>query len=86
MFVSSTFRSLLWSVGRGEQFTPLAKIGCGLSSGCCFGGGDRSISKWGTWSHKMARGFRVLNVAEKNDAAKSLADLMSRGRFRRVSY
>ncbi|XP_038064080.1 DNA topoisomerase 3-alpha-like [Patiria miniata] len=31
----------------------------------------------------MARGMRVLNVAEKNDAAKSLADLMSRGRYRR---
>ncbi|XP_022093607.1 DNA topoisomerase 3-alpha-like [Acanthaster planci] len=31
----------------------------------------------------MARGLRVLNVAEKNDAAKSLADLMSRGRYRR---
>ena len=33
----------------------------------------------------MARGMKVLNVAEKNDAAKSLADLMSRGRYRRVS-
>ena len=29
---------------------------------------------------------RVLNVAEKNDAAKSLSDLMSRGRYRRVSF
>ena len=28
---------------------------------------------------------RVLNVAEKNDAAKSLAELMSRGRYRKVS-
>ena len=27
---------------------------------------------------------RVLNVAEKNDAAKSLADVMSRGRYRKV--
>ena len=33
---------------------------------------------------QMARGNRVLNVAEKNDAAKSLSDLMSNGRFRRV--
>ena len=29
---------------------------------------------------------RVLNVAEKNDAAKSLSELMSRGRYRRVSF
>ena len=29
---------------------------------------------------------RVLNVAEKNDAAKELAKIMSRGRFQRVSY
>ena len=80
MFVSR-LRSLFWNVGR-EKLT-LAKIGCSLSSaGCCFGGG---ISKLGTWNHKMARGLRVLNVAEKNDAAKSLADLMSRGQFRRVS-
>ena len=27
---------------------------------------------------------RILNVAEKNDAAKSLADIMSRGGFRKV--
>ena len=27
---------------------------------------------------------RVLNVAEKNDAAKSLADIMSRGRYSKV--
>ena len=27
---------------------------------------------------------RILNVAEKNDAAKSLADIMSSGRYRRV--
>lgn len=29
---------------------------------------------------------RVLNVAEKNDAAKSLADVMSRGGYRKVRY
>ena len=29
---------------------------------------------------------RVLNVAEKNDAAKELAKIMSHGRFQRVSY
>ena len=29
---------------------------------------------------------RVLNVAEKNDAAKELAKIMSRGHFQRVSY
>lgn len=28
---------------------------------------------------------RVLNVAEKNDAAKSLADIMSRGRYNKVN-
>ena len=28
---------------------------------------------------------RVLNVAEKNDAAKSLSDIMSGGRYRKVS-
>jgi len=28
---------------------------------------------------------RVLNVAEKNDAAKSLADLMSGGRYNKVN-
>jgi len=28
--------------------------------------------------------FRVLNVAEKNDAAKSLADIMSGGRYSKV--
>jgi hypothetical protein len=28
---------------------------------------------------------KVLNVAEKNDAAKELAKIMSRGRFDRVS-
>jgi hypothetical protein len=27
---------------------------------------------------------RVLNVAEKNDAAKSLAEIMSRGRYTKV--
>lgn len=27
---------------------------------------------------------KVLNVAEKNDAAKSIAEVMSRGRFNRV--
>ena len=27
---------------------------------------------------------KVLNVAEKNDAAKSIADVMSRGRYQRV--
>ena len=29
---------------------------------------------------------RILNVAEKNDAAKSLADIMSGGRYRRVCH
>lgn len=29
-------------------------------------------------------GMLVLNVAEKNDAAKSLANIMSSGRFNRV--
>ena len=29
---------------------------------------------------------RVLNVAEKNDAAKELAKIMSHGRFQRVSH
>jgi hypothetical protein len=29
---------------------------------------------------------RVLNVAEKNDAAKSLAEIMSRGRYTKVTY
>jgi len=28
---------------------------------------------------------KVLNVAEKNDAAKSISDVMSRGGFNRVS-
>ena len=28
---------------------------------------------------------RILNVAEKNDAAKSLAEIMSRGRYRKVT-
>lgn len=27
---------------------------------------------------------RVLNVAEKNDAAKSISDVMSNGRYRKV--
>ena len=27
---------------------------------------------------------KVLNVAEKNDAAKSIAEVMSRGRYQRV--
>lgn len=27
---------------------------------------------------------RILNVAEKNDAAKSIADVMSRGHYRKV--
>ncbi len=30
-------------------------------------------------------GYKVLNVAEKNDAAKELANVMGRGRVRRVS-
>ena len=29
--------------------------------------------------------MKILNVAEKNDAAKSLAEIMSGGHFRRVS-
>ena len=29
---------------------------------------------------------RVLNVAEKNDAAKSISELMSIGRYRKVSF
>ncbi len=29
---------------------------------------------------------RILNVAEKNDAAKSLAEIMSRGSYRRVCF
>ena len=32
----------------------------------------------------MARPWKVLNVAEKNDAAKELSKVMSRGRFNRV--
>lgn len=28
---------------------------------------------------------RILNVAEKNDAAKSLAEIMSRGKYRKVT-
>jgi len=28
--------------------------------------------------------FRILNVAEKNDAAKSLSDIMSAGRYTKV--
>ena len=28
---------------------------------------------------------RVLNVAEKNDAAKSISDVMSNGRYRKVN-
>ena len=32
-----------------------------------------------------ARQCKVLNVAEKNDAARELAKIMSRGRFQRVS-
>ena len=31
------------------------------------------------------RQCKVLNVAEKNDAAKELAKIMSKGRFQRVS-
>ena len=30
--------------------------------------------------------FRVLNVAEKNDAAREIASVLSKGRFQRVSY
>lgn len=40
-------------------------------------------------SSAMARypaGNRILCVAEKNDAAKSVAEIMSRGGFRRVSF
>jgi len=29
---------------------------------------------------------RILNVAEKNDAAKSLSDIMSSGRYSKVSF
>ncbi len=36
------------------------------------------------FSTKVSKMVRILNVAEKNDAAKSLADIMSNGRFRRV--
>ncbi len=32
----------------------------------------------------MSRQCKILNVAEKNDAAKELAKVMSRGRVRRV--
>lgn len=31
------------------------------------------------------RGIKVLNVAEKNDAAKNIAELLSGGRVNRVS-
>ena len=34
---------------------------------------------------QIANTMRILNVAEKNDAAKSLAEIMSRGNARRVS-
>ena len=33
-----------------------------------------------------ARVCKVLNVAEKNDAAKELSNVMSRGRFNRVRW
>ena len=33
---------------------------------------------------EMPRMMRILNVAEKNDAAKCLAEVMSNGRFNRV--
>lgn len=33
-----------------------------------------------------AKMVRILNVAEKNDAAKSLAEIMSRGSYRRVCF
>lgn len=35
--------------------------------------------------NQVANMTRILNVAEKNDAAKSLAEIMSRGNARRVS-
>ena len=80
MLFSSQVRSLLWHGG-------LVGVGLGNFSNVV----SRSLlchecrtRCWNT-RHIMARGVRVLNVAEKNDAAKSLADLMSRGRFRRVS-
>ena len=41
----------------------------------------RSFSTKAFKSHGMVR---ILNVAEKNDAAKSLADIMSGGRYRKV--
>ena len=33
---------------------------------------------------KTSTMVRILNVAEKNDAAKSLSDIMSRGGYRKV--
>lgn len=36
-------------------------------------------------SNAVSTMTRILNVAEKNDAAKSLAEVLSRGNFRRVS-
>ena len=44
-----------------------------------------SISERDWSSMAGARQCKVLNVAEKNDAARELAKIMSRGRFQRVS-
>ena len=44
-----------------------------------------SISERDCFSMAGTRQCKVLNVAEKNDAARELAKIMSRGRFQRVS-
>ena len=38
-----------------------------------------------SWACMAANSYKILNVAEKNDAAKAISNIMAGGRARRVS-
>ena len=51
------------------------------------GPGDVVVRMWVEgFDSNMAAACKVLNVAEKNDAAREIASVLSKGRFQRVSY